>query len=228
MAVLKRKPVRLLAMVTAWLLVMQVAGPVLAETKINDVPPDHWAYQAVVSLVEKGYLGLFEDGTFQGTKPVDRYTLASVVARLLSQVENGRISPSEEDLKTLRSLSTEFRTELAALAKRAEGLENRVTATEKQLTITREELAKVTARNEEIGQKTEILEKQFQDALVAQREGSQLQMRTMEESLASLRDEFTSYRRTSEEKISSLQQTNRLLTAALAALALVNVIFLTR
>ena len=50
-----------------------------AGEQISDVPESHWAYQGVKNGT-RGYLAVYEDGTFQGQKPVDRYTLASVVA----------------------------------------------------------------------------------------------------------------------------------------------------
>ena len=67
--------------------VFSLAAPAFAETTIKDVPVDHWAYHAVNTVVSKGYLTVFEDGTFQGTRAVDRYSLASVIARLLEDIE---------------------------------------------------------------------------------------------------------------------------------------------
>ena len=82
------------------------AQPVLASVK--DVPPDHWAYQAVVSLVNRGFLSTYEDGSFQGNNPVDRYTLATTVARILDEIEAGRIIGSQSDADLLRELTIEF------------------------------------------------------------------------------------------------------------------------
>ena len=84
--------------------------PVLAS--VTDVPRDHWAYQAVISLVNRGFLATYEDGSFQGTNPVDRYTLAVTVARILDEIEAGRVMGSQSDIDLLRDLSNEFRTEL--------------------------------------------------------------------------------------------------------------------
>ena len=62
--------------------------PVLAS--VTDVPRDHWAYQAVISLVNRGFLATYEDGSFQGTNPDARSTLAVTVARILDEIEAGR------------------------------------------------------------------------------------------------------------------------------------------
>lgn len=88
-----------------------LSGATLAQA-IADVPSSHWAYEAVQELVGKGYLAL-ESGRFEGDRPVDRFTLATVVARLLHEFETGGAAPrSEEDVALLRSLVNEFREEL--------------------------------------------------------------------------------------------------------------------
>ena len=46
---------------------------------VRDVPPNHWAYEAVMELVNRGYIAI-DDGLFAGDQPVDRFTLATVVA----------------------------------------------------------------------------------------------------------------------------------------------------
>lgn len=88
-----------------------LSGAVSAQT-IADVPASHWAYEAVRELVARGYLTL-ESGRFEGDRPVDRYTLATVVARILREFETGAAAPqSEEDVALLRAVVNEFRAEL--------------------------------------------------------------------------------------------------------------------
>ena len=101
----------------AWGLLGAAAPAVYAQTgsgepAIVDVPPDHWAYQAVVTLVQRGYITL-QAGRFDGSRPVDRYTLAAVVARLLKDVEAGQVRLTGDDLRLVRQLTNEFREELA-------------------------------------------------------------------------------------------------------------------
>ncbi|HYH04369.1 MAG TPA: S-layer homology domain-containing protein [Bacillota bacterium] len=81
----------------------------------KDVPADHWAYKAVKQLVDKGYLQLYQDQTFQGDQPVDRYTLATVVAKILGEIASGGTGTSKEDVKVLRSLTNELRQELVKI-----------------------------------------------------------------------------------------------------------------
>lgn len=94
-----------------------------AEPQITDVPSNHWAYQSVKKLVSQGYLGLYPDNTFRGDQPVDRYTLAVLVARLLSDSVAGKTALSKDDASLLRTLTGEFRQELAAVASRTNVLE---------------------------------------------------------------------------------------------------------
>lgn len=78
----------------------------------KDVPVDHWAYKAVKQLVDKGYLQLYQDQTFHGDQPVDRYTLAIVVSRILGEIASGATGTSKDDVAVLRNLTNELRQEL--------------------------------------------------------------------------------------------------------------------
>ncbi|MCS6830894.1 MAG: S-layer homology domain-containing protein [Armatimonadota bacterium] len=73
-----------------------LALPSLAQnTEFKDVPPDHWAAEAVKEVVAKGIMKGFPDGTFRGEQPVTRYELAVTLARFMRQVE--------ESLKELKA-----------------------------------------------------------------------------------------------------------------------------
>jgi hypothetical protein len=89
---------------------MSTAAAMAAEPK--DVPADHWAYQAVKQLIDQGYLQLYQDQTFQGNQPVDRYTLATVVAKILNEIASGGVGTNRNDVKILRELTNELRQEL--------------------------------------------------------------------------------------------------------------------
>lgn len=115
---------RLARVVVVLLLLTCTAGvSPAAEPQISDVPSNHWAYQSVKKLVSQGYLGLYPDNTFRGDQPVDRYTLAVLVARLLSDSVAGKTTLSKSDADLLRTLTGEFRQELAAVASRTTILE---------------------------------------------------------------------------------------------------------
>lgn len=126
----------------AILLILGISTAVLAaEPQIADVPASHWAYQAVKSLVAQGYLGLYPDKTFRGEQPVDRYTLAVLVARLLGGAVAGQTTMGKEDADLLRRLSGEFRQELVGLAGRTKTLEEALAKYERDRVATSADLA---------------------------------------------------------------------------------------
>lgn len=121
---------------------------------IKDVPTDHWAYQAVVSLVNRGFIATYEDGTFQGSKSVDRYTLASTVAKILDEVEAGNVRGTTADAVVLRELTVEFREELVQWYATQDDLNAQIAQATKAIASTDERLSNITAHqvslNEEV------------------------------------------------------------------------------
>lgn len=126
----RARGVALAAMLGAALVLSAVPGVALAEAAqpvpvVSDVPADHWAYRAVLTLVQRGYIRL-EAGRFDGSRPVDRYTLASIVASLLQDIESGKTSLSKDDLQLVRQLTGEFREELARWQQQRTALSQRL------------------------------------------------------------------------------------------------------
>jgi len=72
-----------------------------------DVPTDHWAYQAVNNLQERGIVIGYPDGTFGGKRAMTRYEFAVAIDRLVDWVnrtiaaspKNGGVS--EEDVRRI-------------------------------------------------------------------------------------------------------------------------------
>ena len=131
--------------ILAMVVVLVLGGQVVlgAEVKIADVPESHWAYQGVKKLVQEGYMGVFEDGTFQGQRPVDRYTLASVVGTMLLEIEKGQLGVTQADLELLRKLSTEFRDELVRWYNESEQLRTTVADTQKRVQVMDDTITRV-------------------------------------------------------------------------------------
>ncbi|MGE5593857.1 MAG: S-layer homology domain-containing protein [Betaproteobacteria bacterium] len=123
-------------------LVTVPSGAMAAE--IKDVPKDHWAYQAVKTLVDKGYLALYGDGTFQGGKPVDRYTLAVVIAKILNEIESGKVGATPEDVELLRKLSVEFRQELVQVANELDVFKKSLDEQGRAQAVMKEDIARLT------------------------------------------------------------------------------------
>lgn len=108
----------------------------------QDVPSDHWAYEAVTSLLDKGYMLGYPDGSFMGNRTLTRYEFATIVMRLMdgmaemaakqvSQPAPTTTSPTEpakpqvtrEDMATLQKLVDEFKAELAVIGARIDKVE---------------------------------------------------------------------------------------------------------
>ncbi|BAS27561.1 hypothetical protein LIP_1715 [Limnochorda pilosa] len=115
------------------LLVLAPAPLWAQEQTIRDVPSGHWAYEAVRRLIDEGYLTLYDDRTFRGDQPVDRYTFAAAIARILDQVGSGAATPSSSDVQVLKDLATEFRQELRDWYQSEETLTQRIQAAEKSV-----------------------------------------------------------------------------------------------
>lgn len=58
-----------------------------------DVPKDHWAYNYVKSLADRGYVTGYPDGEFKGDRSLTRYEYAAIIYRAL---QNG--APSDADM----------------------------------------------------------------------------------------------------------------------------------
>jgi hypothetical protein len=99
-------------------------------SQLRDVQPGDWAYEALRALVERyGCLAGFPNQTYRGTQALSRYEFAAGLNSCLQQIER-LIASSEqvlqEDLATIKRLTQEFETELAAIAGRIDNLENQV------------------------------------------------------------------------------------------------------
>jgi len=139
-----RKGVRSVAVV--WV-VLSLAGGGLAPALAQpvDMPRDHWAREAVMELIAAGYLTPFDDGTFRGEEPVDRYTFAAAIHRILREVETGVGRVAQEDVELLRQLSTEFRDELVEFYRTRDALMASVDDAEKRVAVFDETLNRVIA-----------------------------------------------------------------------------------
>lgn len=67
-------------------LLFGVSLPAMAQQPFEDVPRDHWAYQAVQTLQERGVVIGYPDGTFGGKRAMTRYEFAVAIQRLLVDI----------------------------------------------------------------------------------------------------------------------------------------------
>jgi len=78
-----------------------------AAEPFQDVPTDHWAYQAVNNLQERGIVIGYPDGTFGGRRAMTRYEFAVAIDRLVDWVNRSLANlpkgggVSEEDVRRI-------------------------------------------------------------------------------------------------------------------------------
>ena len=157
---------RLLTAVSIVLVVAVTASAAIAAPAVvTDVPKDHWAYEAVTLLVNKGYMGVYESGQFRGDDNVSRYLLAFVAARLLRDVESGRTTLTDDDMRVVRELSVNLREQLAVVTGRLSELEKAVADAAGDAAIAREDVARGAAGTKvlqaDLADKTAAIEEQI-------------------------------------------------------------------
>ncbi len=78
---------RYIAFVTLFVTMALALSPLAQAQRANlppDVPADHWTAQAVEQVVARGWLQGYPGGGFRGEVPLDRYQLATTLARVLA------------------------------------------------------------------------------------------------------------------------------------------------
>ena len=93
------------------------AGAALATGPYEDVPTDHWAYDALDYLTGRGVLEGYPDNFFKGDRTLTRYEFGQAVARLLDSIPQ---SDSGVQLMA-ETLRAEFSDQLAELLRGLDG-----------------------------------------------------------------------------------------------------------
>jgi len=104
--------------------------------QLQDIRPEHWAYQALRNLIEKYRCMSVSEGTFNGDRTLTRYEFAANFNTCLSRIDSLIINYNDnlvnlEDLTVLDRLQKEFFTELQEVSNRVENLEEQVTSIER-------------------------------------------------------------------------------------------------
>lgn len=113
-----------------------------ANSPFADVPREHWAYEAVAKSVESGLLQGYSN-KFYGSRPMTRYQMAVVVARMLDRLHvlkaNGRMFTAQ-DIANLEALTIEFADELSLLNVKVSTLEEQVAVLRKDVDLVKYDL----------------------------------------------------------------------------------------
>ena len=110
------------ALVAAVLAATAMSSTAFAATNpFKDLPEGHWAYDAVNMLAEDGVIEGYGDGTFNGTKTMNRYEMAEIVAKASEKYGTAAL----KDKGVLKKLEREFATELKDMDVRLTAVEKR-------------------------------------------------------------------------------------------------------
>jgi len=177
------------------LLLLLLAGAALAQTA--DVPPGHWAYEAVQTLLSRGYLSTDAQGLFRGDEPVSRFDLAVLVARMLEDIQAGRVQVgTAADIGLLRRLESEFRAELVQWYAAREELAEITARTQRQLVVIDEQLNNILFELERIDGALQVAEGRLS--------GHDLDVAALNERLAQLSAQLTAVRSELQQSIEGL------------------------
>ena len=110
----------LLSTCAATLLLSATSTVFAATNPFEDVPADHWAYDAVAQLAADGVIEGYGDGSYRGDQAITRYEMAQMVARAMTKNLSGM------DKAMVDKLATEFADELNSLGVRVSALEKKV------------------------------------------------------------------------------------------------------
>jgi hypothetical protein len=96
--------------------VVLTASVACAQAPFSDVPRDHWAYDSVNTLAQRGLVIGYPDGTFGGKRAMTRYEFAVVIARMLPQLEQyiqSEVAKATANIKPTPSTNVELPADLA-------------------------------------------------------------------------------------------------------------------
>ena len=110
----------IISALTTALVVGAASTTFAAANPFQDVPADHWAYDAVAQLAADGVIEGYGDGTYRGDQEITRYEMAQMVARAMAKGASGA------DKALIDKLAAEFADELNNLGVRVSALEKKV------------------------------------------------------------------------------------------------------
>lgn len=131
-----------------------------------DIPSQHWAYDAVKQLVERGILKGYPDGLFRGSHPLSRYELAHSLRELL-RTTNLELQHLAQQLRTPSAPAPppplEFtREEKAKLHNLPENLEERLKRLEEAIPLLNQLIQELTNDLRLIGEDVQRLQEELE------------------------------------------------------------------
>jgi len=111
----------------------------------TDIPPGHWAYQTIQQLLARGWVTLYDDGTFRGDKPVDRLTFAATLGKILDDLTRGVPGGiSRQDLEDLRALAEDFKDDIVNFKVKSDELDRRIQQLDESQQAIQQDITRLT------------------------------------------------------------------------------------
>lgn len=89
----------------------------------NDVPPNHWAHQAVEKAARAGLITGFPDGGFHGNELLTRYQAAMILYRIMQYIDSHSEAVDPAWLASIESLTDSLLQEIEGVSGRLSSLE---------------------------------------------------------------------------------------------------------
>ena len=99
------------------------AEPVNTGSLFTDVPVDHWAYEDLTYLADRGIITGLPGGRYDGDTALSRYDAAALIARAIQYVHNNPSSVTSADLDVLKDLIFGLSDDLDTLAAEVNSLQ---------------------------------------------------------------------------------------------------------
>ncbi len=97
--------------------------PTNVDERFSDVSKDHWAYDDIKYLADRGIITGLPGGQYQGQQALDRYSAAALISRAVKYLQNNPESVTLQDLDVLKDLIFKISDNMATLQGQVDSLQ---------------------------------------------------------------------------------------------------------
>ncbi len=99
------------------------SSPSNVDERFSDVSKDHWAYDDIKYLADRGIITGLPGGKYQGQEGLDRYSAAALISRAVKYLQNNPESVTLQDLDVLKDLIFKVSDNMATLQGQIDSLQ---------------------------------------------------------------------------------------------------------
>jgi len=97
--------------------------PTNVDERFSDVSKDHWAYDDIKYLADRGIITGLPGGQYQGQQALDRYSAAALISRAVKYLQNNPEIVTLQDLDVLKDLMFKISDNMATLQGQVDSLQ---------------------------------------------------------------------------------------------------------